>query len=193
MRRLLLANAWLILVSAPALAAAEGGSSSGFLMQWLNFAILIGALVYFGRKPIGAFFQDRRESIMTQLSDAANLHREAEEKYARWQRQLVDLEEEVEKIRSTARERAEREGNQILADAQASADRIKRDATATIEQELRRAQAKLRSETSELAVELASGILREQVTEADRSRLLDEFITRIEQAPGPGANHGSTS
>lgn len=192
MRRLLFANVWLILASAPALAAAEGGSSSGFLMQWLNFAILIGALVYFGRKPIGAFFQDRRDAIMTQLSNAASLHKEAEEKYARWQRQLVDLEKEVEKVRSNTRARAEREGNQILADAEASADRIKRDAIATIEQELRRAQARLRSETSDLAVELATGILRDRVTEEDRGRLLDEFIARIEQAPGPGAN-GSTS
>jgi F-type H+-transporting ATPase subunit b len=191
MRRALFSSA-LLLVAAPANAASEGGSGD-FLFQVLNFALLLVVLVVVARKPVQAYFRDRREDIMSSLSEATELQRRAEENYARWQRQLVELDQQIEQIRTTAQERAERESTQILADAQATAERIKRDASAGIESELRRAQARLRAETSELAVELAAGILREQVTDEDRGRLVDEFISRIETAPAPGASNGSSS
>jgi F0F1-type ATP synthase membrane subunit b/b' len=47
-------------------------------------------------------------------------------------------------------------------------------------QELLRAQQELRAEAAGLAVDLATEILKEQVGDSDRQRLLDEFITRVE-------------
>jgi F0F1-type ATP synthase membrane subunit b/b' len=44
----------------------------------------------------------------------------------------------------------------------------------------------LRDEASDLAVELAAEMLREQVTANDRERLLEEFIQRIEQTDSAG-------
>ena len=185
--------AFLMLLAQPALAAAGGGGpdTSTFVWQVINFLLLVGALVFLVRKPAKAYFQERREGIVSQLDEAAELQRDAEESYARWQRQLVDLESEVAQIRATAQERAEREATQILADARATAERIQQDAAAAIDSELRRAQAQLRAETSELAVELAAGILEQSVTDDDRGRLLDEFITRIEQSPSAPSNGSS--
>jgi F-type H+-transporting ATPase subunit b len=184
-------SAALLLLAAPASAASEGGSSD-FGWQVFNFVLLVVVLLVVTRKPIQSYLEDRRNGIMTSLSEAAALQREAEVNYSRWQRQLVELDQRIDEIRSTAEERAERESTQILTDARATAERIKRDATAAIESELRRAQARLRAETSELAIELAAGILREQVNDADRDRLLDEFISRIEKAPGADASKGSS-
>jgi F-type H+-transporting ATPase subunit b len=184
-------SAALLLLAAPASAASEGGSSD-FGWQVFNFVLLVVVLLVVTRKPIQSYLEDRRNGIMTSLSEAAALQREAEENYSRWQRQLVELDQRIDEIRSTAAARAERESTQILTDARATAERIKRDATAAIESELRRAQARLRAETSELAIELAAGILREQVNDADRDRLLDEFISRIEKAPGADASKGSS-
>ena len=169
---------WLLLAS-PA-AAAEG---AGLLWPTVNFLILATALVFFVRKPLLAYFADRRETIRKDLEEAARLKKEAEERYAQWQRKLTDLDNELASIRSTAEERVETERNHLLADAKAAADRIRQDAATAVDQELRRAQGRLRQEASELAVELASGMLRENVTGDDRDRLVDEFISRIEQAP----------
>jgi F-type H+-transporting ATPase subunit b len=181
----------LVLLPRVALAAAEGGAAGADLLYpTINFLLLVGALVYFTRKPIQAFFADRRDSIRKELDEASGLHRQAEENFARWQRQLVDLEREVESIRTTARERAEHESEQILADARASAERIRGDAANAVDQELRRAQKRLREEASDLAIELAAGILREQVTDQDRGRLLDEFIARVGETP---RSHGAGS
>ena len=86
----------------------------------------------------------------------------------------------MDALQSQARERAEEESQRILAEAQRSAERIQSDASAAIDQELLRAQRDLRAEAAALAVDLAAEILSQQVGDADRERLLDEFISRVE-------------
>lgn len=175
----------ILLAAAPALASGDGdegpASIGDLIYPVVNFLILLGVLVYFGRKPIQTFFGERRESIQSDLESAAALQREAEEQYSQWSRRLVALEDELQEIRTTARERAEREREHILSDARAGAERIRNDASNAITQEVRRAKALLRDEASELAVELASGMLRDNVNDSDRARLLDEFIERVER------------
>lgn len=179
-------------VAAPALAAGgDEASDSTFFFYLLNFVLLMAALVYFARKPAIDYFNQRRSDIRADLDQAAQLKAEAEERHSKWQRRLVDLEQELEGIRATSRERAESERDQILAEARTSAERIQRDASAAIEQETRRARERLHDEASTLAVELASGILKQQVGDTDRDRLLDEFIERIEQAPASGPGGGN--
>jgi len=169
-----------VLLAGPAVASE--GEGPGLLYPTLNLALLIAVLVYFGRKPILGFFDRRRLQIEEDLQKAAALKKEAEERYASWQRKLADLQAELEGIRAASRERAESERAQILADATATAARIRSDATAAIEQELRRARAVLHEEAADLAVDLARSLLAEQVTNADRERLVSEFIERIERS-----------
>jgi F-type H+-transporting ATPase subunit b len=173
-----------VAAAGPALASGEGEGGVGDLFfPALNFAILIAVLVYFARKPIRAFFAERRAQIQDDLKRAAALQAEAEARYAKWQRRLADLDTELEGIRAAVRERAETEREHMLADATASAERIRNEARAAVEQELRHARAQLREEASELAIELAGERLKGQVTAADRDRLFDEFIERVEGTP----------
>jgi len=183
--RIALAGA--LLLAAPA-GAAEGGESAlrdiGFRV--LNVLMLLALLLYFARKPIQNFFSERRNRIRDEIKQASELRREAEERHSKWQRRLVDLEAELESIRGAARERAEREREQILADARAAAQRIQSDAHMAIDRDMRRAVEQLRSEAADLAVELAGEMLAEKITADDRERLLDEFIARIESADAAG-------
>jgi F-type H+-transporting ATPase subunit b len=174
-----------LLLAAPASAAGGEGGEGGAGLLWptVNLLILLVVLVYFARKPVSQYFADRRSGISGELDEAAQLKKEAEARFAKWQRRLADLERELAEIRTTARERADTEREHILADARASAERIRRDASLAIEHEVRRARERLRGEASELAVELAAGMLKQQVGPSDRERLLDEFIARVERSP----------
>jgi F-type H+-transporting ATPase subunit b len=156
------------------------------IYQGLNLALLLGVLIYFGRKPISDFFSTRRSGIQSELSEAADLLSQAELRNSELQRRLVDLGSDIEGIREEAGRRAEEEAERILADARATAERIRRDATAAVAQELRRAQSELREEAADLALEIAARKLNEQVGGADRDRLVDEFILRVEANPGEG-------
>lgn len=177
-------------------AVASGGDDADHnpvtevIFQGINLLIVLGLIVYFGRGPITEFFSGRRSTIQSDLDEAANLLTQAEQRNSELQRRLVDLSSEVEGIREAATRRAEDEAERILADAGAAAERIRNEAQAAVDQELRRAQATLRDEAADLALEIAARKLNENVSEGDRDRLMDEFITRVEpgQTPGQGAN-----
>jgi F-type H+-transporting ATPase subunit b len=177
-RTALAAALWIVAGSIPAQAAEQSGSNQ-LLYLTINFGLLLALLLWKARKPIQNFFSDRRSAIRKDLDDAAALERRARESYAQWQRRLVDLDRELGEIRATTQERAEAERASLLADARAAAERIRADAATAVEHELRRARAGLREEASQLAIELAAGILREKVTPQDRDRLIDEFIERV--------------
>jgi F-type H+-transporting ATPase subunit b len=181
----------LLIVSFAAPALASEGGGGGLFFPILNFVLLIAVIVYFAGKPIREFFNARRATIQDDLHAAAEFRREAEVRYAKWQRKLVDLEAELEQIRATSRERAEAERERIVADANATADRIRSEATAAIEQELRRSREVLTEEAANLAVELAGNLLREHVTDADHDRLVTEFIERIERTADAGGPEGA--
>ena len=178
-------------ITLPAFAAGGnegGGETMKFVWELLNFFLLVGAIVYFVRKPAVKFFASRREEIGGELESAARVLEEAEGRFGEWQQKMAEVDGEFEQIRSRERERAQQESNRILADAEQTAERIKADAANAVERELRRAQAQLREEASDLAIELAANILREAVVDSDRDRLMDEFISRIEQtSPSAGS------
>ena len=99
---------------------------------------------------------------------------------------------------ASERQRAQQEHDRILADARRAAERIKSDAGNAVERELRRAQVRLREEATGLAIELAADLLRDKVLDADRDRLMDEFISRIERTSlgsqsGSGSGPGSAN
>ena len=179
MSRVFLALSMLVVASP---AAAASGGDGDFWWQVANFVLLLVVLIVLLRKPIGEYFRGRREEVKSELDAAGELLERAERRHTDWQRKLIDLDNELASIRQTARERAQQEHDQLIADAHAAAERIKRDATAAVDHELRRAKAALQREASDLAVELAEQILREQIIESDRDRLADEFISQIERS-----------
>jgi len=174
-------------------AAAEGGHDGGDAMtlfwQGVNLLLLIGVLVYLTREPIRDFFAARRDSVTRDIDAAASVLSEAESRLAEWQARADQLDAEVERIKQAARQRAATESEQILADAEAAAERIRNDARSAIDQEVARARMALRAEAGELATQLAADLLRAHVSEADQRKLVDEFVTRVEGSAG--ANGGA--
>lgn len=175
----------IVVVPGVALASEGGFDVREFLLQGANLAIVLGVLFYFARKPILEYFATRRADIKKDLDSAAELLAAAEQRNSQIQRKLVDLESQLEEISETSRRRADEESERILAEARKTAERIHADAKIAAEQEFVRARRVLRAEAAELAVELAAELLQQNVSQSDRERLLDEFITRVE--PGPGA------
>ena len=180
------ASALLVAIAlVPRAALAAGGSEGGdpvmdFIYQVGNFALLIAVIFFVARKPVMAYLAERRTQIKNDLDKAAELLSVAEARQTEISARLRDLEAQLEEIAELSKQRAEEESERILAKARATAERIQSDALEATAQELLRAQRELRAEAAGLAVELAGEILKEQVVDADRQRLLDEFITRVE-------------
>ncbi len=191
---LILVGLHTFIIAGSAFAAGGGDGDHDPMMeaawQGFNLLIVLGVLVYFGRGPVGEFFATRRSDIQKDLSEAADLLSQAERRNADLQRRLGDLSSELEDISESTTRRAEEESERILAEARATAERIRNDAHTAVDQELRRAKSELRDEAATIALELAAEKLSNNVSDADRERLMDEFITRVEPATtaGQGAN-----
>jgi F-type H+-transporting ATPase subunit b len=167
----------------------HAGGPGDLVWPAVNLALLVAALLYFARTPIRDYFASREDRIRDDLDSAARALGEAEARHAEWQRRLVELDGDLARIRTQASERAEAERGHILTDASAAAARIRSDARVAVDQELARAREELRQEAARLAIEIAAEALRASVTDADRDRLVDEFIASIERSPsGPAAS-----
>ncbi len=176
--------AGLVVTLAPTTAfAAEGASLSEFLWQTFNLAILVGIVLYFARKPLRQLMETRKTQIESELEHArADLDR-AESQLAEWQERMSALDRELEEIRGAVRSQAEGERDRIISDAEAGAARIRSNASLAVEQEARRAREALRAESAELALARAGDLIQQRITESDRDRLFDEFLSRLRDLP----------
>jgi F-type H+-transporting ATPase subunit b len=169
--------ALLLLLPQAALAAGDGH----YWWEVGNLVFLLAVLVYFARKPILAYLSERRGGIVKDLESSEQLLESAEARLAEWEAKAAGLDAEFEAIKETTRKAALAQKEAILADARVSAERIRESASAVVERELLTAREELRVEAADMAVSMAASILREQVADPDQARLVDEFITRIEQ------------
>lgn len=174
-----------LLVSGTAAATGDSGGEHGgglghLLWQTANLLLIIGVLAYFARKPLAEYLEQRREGIQESLESSARILDQAESKLAEWNDRAARLDAELGEIRETSRRLVRDERDEILAQAQATAERIRNDAHAAVEQELRRARTELSAEAAELAVDLAAKLIAEKVSDADQQRLFDEFLSRVE-------------
>jgi F-type H+-transporting ATPase subunit b len=174
----------LLALLAPGVAHAEGGEHGPMALVWhaLNLALLVGIIVYLARKPLFGYLHERRQTIEEGIESARAELARAEQRLAEWKQRVGTLDAELAEIRRAVLEQAEAERARILADAEAAAERIGRDAVAAVDQELRVARERLRAEAAELAVRLAAEQLERTATDADRERLVDEFVHRVEAA-----------
>lgn len=173
--------------------ASSGGSGPGvkeLLWQAANLVLLLCVLFAVARKPISAYFAERREQIRSDIKDADKLLAESRKEFAQWQGKLAEMDQEIEGIREETCRRAEDERDQIVAAAHDRAERIKADAVVAIDQELRNARVELQKEAATIAVDLATTMLDQQVDDRDRDRLLDEFITYVEPNGSANGNGG---
>jgi F-type H+-transporting ATPase subunit b len=180
-----------LLAASPAAASSEEGWLKDFVFEAGNLLLLLGVLFYFGRKPVLNYLSERRERIQQSLTGSEQLLKNAEARLAEWTQRTARLDAEVEELQRTARERAEQERLQILEEARASAERIRRDAASAVDREVERAKVALREEAADLAIEMAGALLREQLTDDDRRRLVDEFVSEIEAGGAASAPSGS--
>ena len=145
----------------------------------LNAAILYFLIFKFGRKPIGDALKARKLGIMKGMEDAAKMKAEAEASLAKYQKKLDEIDSEVARIRSEAKEQSEAESARILSEAKERRARMERDARTLVEQELKAARENLTRDTVRAAVKSAEATLTAKVGDADHQRLGDEFLASI--------------
>ncbi len=158
----------------------EGWDARSEVPRMVNFVIIVVLLWFFLRKPIARYFANRREEIQRQLEEAIRARDEAEAKLEEYQGKVGNLEKELASMRTESEEARERLRQVLLEEARKSTDRVLEQARLNIELERKRAVDSLKTEASLLALELAEGLLKENISPEDRERINRECIEGLE-------------
>ncbi len=152
-----------------------------FIIGTILFVLVFGVLAKLLLPRIQQTLAERTEMIEGGLARSEEAQAEAKQMLDRYREQLAEARHEAARLREEARE----QGAQIIAEmreqAQAEARRVTEAAQAQIEAERQQALTTLRTEVGTLAVELASRIVGESLTEEARQRrLVDRFLGELE-------------
>ncbi|MGD0839415.1 MAG: hypothetical protein ABSB49_22495 [Polyangia bacterium] len=148
-----------------------------FILQLVNFGVLLFLLIYFGGRAMNKALRSRHQQIETEVAEAARLRRQAQEKADTQDRRLAELEKEVAMLRSTMREEAAREQARVLAGARERAQRVQDDMRLQLAQQIKAAEVLLRAEVASVSVRLAEQLARKAVDTQDERRLAQELVT----------------
>ncbi len=150
----------------------------------VTFAIIFFALWKILLPRISRTLEERTDAIEGGLQRAEEAQAEADRTLAAYKAQLAEARHEAARLREEARE----QGAQIIAEMreQASAEgrRLIDAAHAQIEADRQQALQSLKTEVGALAVDLASRVVGESLTdEARQRRTVERFLAELEEQP----------
>jgi len=149
------------------------------LARLLNFAILVGVLVYFLRAPIARYLARRSTEVRSDLVKAAETRAAAAAQLAAIEQKMQALPAEIEALRRRGAEEIAAEEARIREVAAAERARLLEQARREIDLQLRAAERDLIRRAAELTVGLASDRIRKTMTDEDRVRLVEQYLARL--------------
>ncbi len=150
---------------------------------WVAVAFLI--FVGFAAKPamkaIGSALDARAARIKAELDEARNLREEAQHMLADYQRKLRDAVKETEMLLAHAREEAELQRTEAMANFEVTMARREKMALEKIAQAELQAVAEVRNQAVDLAMAAATRLLQENIDAARGAALIDGAIAELDK------------
>jgi F0F1-type ATP synthase membrane subunit b/b' len=172
-----------IFIAAPALA--DDGKPSpadapvGQVFRWINFAIVLGLLIYGFRKAL-PYFRTHSDEISQKIAEGARAREAAEQRRSEAQAKLANIGADVAEMRQEAERVAVLEAERIRASARAEADTVERAAQAEIAATERAARLELRMLAARMAMDRAEALLRTELTPKVEGERFHAFVSELE-------------
>lgn len=155
----------------------------GFAWVLINFVGLMLVLERLLFKPLRRGHATRYQAIKDELGRAAEAHAKATRLVDEYQTRLAGLDDEIAEIKQATLRRAEADRRRILDDAEVEAEKIKTNARNQAEREAEVRRRQIEDEIVDAAVTKAESLIRQQFGDADQRRLVDTYVDQIGRAP----------
>lgn len=173
-----------MVVASPALAASKNPFSADFyalsntdFIVAISFLLFLGVLTYFKVPSLLASLLDKRaEGIQAELDEAKALHEEAKALLASYERKMVEVQEQADRIVAQAKESALEAADQAKVDLAASIERRVQAAEDQISSAETRAVKQVRDEAARIAVAAAGDVIAKEMSSAKAGSLIDDAI-----------------
>jgi F-type H+-transporting ATPase subunit b len=167
-------------------AAQEGGAvgeSTNDIFKWINFALVAAGLLWLFGKVLPPKFRANADTISSAITKATAAKAEADKQLREAEEKLARLEQEVVQLRATAQREASAEAEHIRAVTQNDAQKIGVAAEAEIEAAERAARLELKAIAANLAVDGAESLLARQLTPQAQEALVSAFVKGLAGRP----------
>ena len=144
-----------------------------------NMLILFTLLSYLLFNPLRDMIQSRKDRIEKEKSEAAKNARDALTLKNEYQVKVDNAEEDAQAILRDARQRAQKNEEQIVSEAKEEAAHIIAHAKTEAELEKQKAADDIRKEIISVATVMAGKFIAVSVDEATQERLLEETLREI--------------
>ncbi len=176
-----------VLLATEAVAKAEHQGGFGlnldiFETNLINIVILVGILVYFGRKVLTNILTELRLNIETEITQAEARSQEAAVALSKSQEQLTQAQAEAQRIRQAAEENAKTAREAILAQAARDVENLKETSMRDLDNQRERALAELREQVVGMALGKVESELRTGVADDAQHTLIDRSIALLENS-----------
>ena len=149
------------------------------LFTLLNFLAVFFVGKHFLWGPVTKMVQDRQKEIDDMYSEADTARAKAKAMEAEYQGKLSDAHATSEQIVRDAVSRGQAREEEIIRQANADASAIMDKAVADIALEKKKAINDAKDEIAGIALEIAGKVVGSQLSDADQTKLVDQFIDEL--------------
>ena len=150
-----------------------------FIFHIINTIILFFILRRFLFKPVKNFLDERENRFKRQVKEIDERQSEIQRLQAEYENKLEQARSEAATIIEQANQLANEHRAAAMEQAKQQLDSMLEQGRKQIEFEKRQAFNLLKSDTAKMAVEIASKILRKNITVEDNQKIIDEFLERV--------------
>jgi F-type H+-transporting ATPase subunit b len=151
------------------------------IWTWVTFFVLFGLLIKVAWKPILSVVEQREKRIQDSLQRAEQAQSEHQRLLQEQQKIFADSEEQIQKMLKENREIAENLKNGIIENAKKEAEKIHRETQQIILREKEAAITELKKQVTDLAIQVASKLMQENMDEKKHRNLVDSYIKDIDR------------
>lgn len=160
---------------------ALGVSVTGLLAQFINFILLLLILRAIAYKPILRMLDQRSERIRESMERAEAVKQQAARTEEEFARRLAEARREGQEIVAQAEKIADRLRQDEMEKTRQEVDQLRAKALEDIERERERAVTELRKQVADLALFAAGRVVGRSLDQTSHYRLVDEALAEAEK------------
>lgn len=150
------------------------------IWTWATFIVLFLILLKVAWKPLLSAVEEREKTISDSLRRAEEARTEAQQVLEQHQKMIADAQEEIQKMLQQNKQVAEKIKAEMLQKAREESERLRQRAEADIAREKEAAIVELRSQVADIAIQVASRLIRENLDARKHKGLIDAYIKELD-------------
>ncbi|MGO4936734.1 F0F1 ATP synthase subunit B [Fundicoccus sp. Sow4_H7] len=150
------------------------------IITLVAFVILLVIVKKVAWGPLMNILEARRETINADLSKASTERASAQEAKLEAQKILKNAENEAAKIVLQAKQQSLQIQDNMMEEAKANVVQLKTAAKADMERERQQTMGNMKSEITNIAIEIAEKIIKREINATDHQNLIEDFIQEMD-------------